>query len=494
MRRLDLAPFALLILAGAADAGQVLKYSEEGTRGGKPYRSAVTMSAAPEGIRVEASDVVESGPPKTYVFLYSAKDDRIYPIDPPTGPVISAATIEVVAERARASSHTRPAGSFEVTPLYTTHVVGGWPCSAWALRRPGQTTTIVYVADPAAVGIDATTRTNLRRMGALFVPFVNAMHLAEGDLSEAFNTQALEQGFPVREFRSKDGLVEMDSQLVSLKTVDLPRDLFRVPDLPVPPAPKSAAAAPSPAHASGPRSASVRSITLEGWARRGMPDPARAWSGPDYEVAARLLETAAKEGPARLPRASSPVSGMLFRRFVDPDNLAPGRAVGTADDRALAGAGVLSGADRISLVYAAAYRDDGTLGPELAGLMAYTLFAARKVVPLADAAVAAAPKKDRHRTARLESRKRTRAALASVVKGCLLSLATPAAFRPAERLLLARAVEEHVPALKTYLLAGDQQELPVRLKKMADNEPDPAVKDVLDRARAALEKPAAKAG
>jgi hypothetical protein len=285
----------------------------------------------------------------------------------------------------------------------------------------------------------------------------------------------------------------MDSQLVAVAKADFPRDFFRVPDLPGPAAPQ-AAATPAPARASASRSTHVRSITLEGWARRGMPNPARAWTGADYEAAAGLIEAAAKEDAARLPRANSPASAALFRRFVDPDNLAPGRAVGTAEDRARAGAGVLSGIDRISLVYAAAYREDGTLGPELAGLIAYTLLAAQKVVPLADAAVAAAPKKDRHRAARLESRRRTRAALATVVRAALLSLATPRAFRPTERLILGRAVEEHVPPLLAYLPAGDQQELSARLKKMVDAEQDPAVKDSLDHARAAVEKAAAKAG
>ncbi len=234
-------------------------------------------------------------------------------------------------------------------------------------------------------------------------------------------------------------------------------------------------------------------MTLEGWARRGMPDPGRPWIGADYDAAAGLLETVAREDASRLPRENSAVSGRLFRRFEDADNLASIRGAGTVDERALAGAGVLSGADRISLVYAGAYRSDATLGAELAGLMAYTLLAAREVVPLADAAVAAAPKKDRHRAARLESRRRTHEALAAVVNACLASLATPDGFRPRERLRLARAVEEHVPALRAYLPPGDRRELPARLKKMAAVEKDPVVKDVLDRTRAALEKPDAKA-
>lgn len=473
-------PLALFFCIPTADAGQVLKYSEEVTREGKTYRSIVTLSAAPEGIRVEAAEIEESGPPKTYVFLYSATDDKVYPVDPPTGPVISAETIEVVAKRARASGHRRTPGSLTVTPLHTTHAVGGWTCGAWTLRRPGQATEIVYLADPGEVGVDASTRANLRRMSALFVPFLNAMHLAEGDLRESFNTHALDQGFPVREFRSKDGVVEVDSQLVSVRNVEISPDVFRILE---PTAPSASAPPPAP----------DRSMTLEGWALRGMPDPGRPWIGADYDAAAGLLETVAREDAARLPRETSAVSGRLFRRFEDADNLAFVRGAGTVDERALAGAGVLSGADRISLVYAGAYRIDATLGAELAGLMAYTLLAAREVVPLADAAVAAASRKDRHPAAHLESRKKTREALASVVNACLASLATAGGFRPAERLRLARAFEEHVPALRAYLPAGDRRELPARLRKMAAAEKDLAVKDVLDRVRAAFAKPGSKA-
>jgi hypothetical protein len=100
------------------------------------------------------------------LFLYSAKDDKVYPIDPPTGSVISAATVAVVEERARASGHRRITGSFTVTPLHTTHAVGGWTSSAWALRRPGQTTEIVYLADPAVKDVLDRVGAVLARTGA----------------------------------------------------------------------------------------------------------------------------------------------------------------------------------------------------------------------------------------------------------------------------------------------------------------------------------------
>jgi hypothetical protein len=482
VRRLHLAvPFGFLFFAGVAHAGQVLRFSEEGTRDGRPTRSALTLSVAPEGVRAEATDLSEPGAPKTAVYLYVTELDRIVPIEPPTGPAISPATIAVLEERARLSGHGRQPGVFTVVPLHSTQTLGKWTCAAWAVRRPGQTAEIVCLADPKALGIGEVTAKNLRRMNDLFVPFVNAMRLAGGDFQESLNTYTLEGGFPVRRFRSKEGVVELDAQLVSVENADLRPSLFRAPE--PPPEAASQAAAPAPSR-TPPRD---RTITLEGWALRGMPDPGRMWTGGDYETAVRLLESAARESAFTLPRENSVVSRALYRRFVDPANLAPARGPGTPDERARAGIGVLSGADRISVVYAAAYRDDGAFGAELAGLMAYTLLAAREVVPIAEAAAAAAPGKDRQRAARLE---KAHQALASVVNACLVSLATPGSFGPAERLHLARAVEEHVPSLRAYLPAGDRQDLPARLKRMAAAELDPAVREVLERVRAILAKAA----
>jgi hypothetical protein len=459
-----------LLLAAGADAGQVLKFSEEGTRDGKTYRSSLTLRVSAEGVRAEATDLSGPGTPKTVVYLYVTRDGRILPVDPPTGPVISAGTIAAVEERARAAGQRRRPGAFSATPLHATQTFGTWTCESWAVRRPGQTTEIVCLADPKSLGVDATTRANLGKMNALFVPFLNAVRLAGGDPREGFNAYALEGGFPVRTFRSKDGVVELDAQLASVENADLAPDLFSAPGPPGPPAaPPARADAPAP----------NRTITLEGWALRGMPDAGRPWTGADYAAAAGLFEAAAKEDAGRLPRDASPDSGALYRRLVDPANLAPLRGPGEVEERAKAGAGILAGVDRISLLWAGAYRDDAARGGELASLMAFTLRAAREVVPLADAAVA--------------SRAPTHAALASVVNACLVSLATPGAFRPADRLRLARAVEEHVPPLKAYLPAAESRDLPTRLKKLAASENDPAVKDALDRARAALARPARKA-
>jgi len=456
-------PCLLLLIAVRSDAGQVLKFTEEGVRDGRAYRSSLTLRVSPEGVRAEAADLTGPGAPKIVVYLYVAKDDRIVPIDPPTGPVVSAATIAVVEERARAAGQRRRPGAFTVTPLHSAQTFGTWTCESWAVRRPGQTTEIVCLADPRALGVDAATRTNLRKMNALFVPFLNAARLAGGDPREGYNSYALEGGFPVRTFRSKDGVIELDVQLASVENADLSPDLFRAPGSP----------APVPAPTRG------RTITLEDWALRGMPDAGRPWTGADYDTAAGLFEAAAKEDAGRLPRDASADSGALFHRLVDPANLAAVRGPGAVEERAKAGAGILAGVDRISVLWAGAYRDDAARGGELASLMAFTLRAAHEVVPLADTAVA--------------SRARAHVALASVVNACLVSLATPGAFRPADRLRLARAVEEHVPPLKAYLPASDQQSLPQRLKKMGASENDPAVKDALDRARAALARPAPKA-
>ena len=482
-----------LLLAARADAGQVLTYVEEGTRGGKPYRSTVTLSVAAEGVRVAATETDEAGVRNRVVFVYRAAEGKVFPVEPPAGPVISAATTAVVEERARAAGRRRRPGAFTVTPLHSTQAFGTWTCEAWAIRRPGQTTTIACLADPKSLGVDDVTRGTLRRMGDLFVPFANAVRLADGgDAREGYNTHALEGGFPVREFRSKDGVVEVDSRLLSVENADLPLDFFRVPEAPTPSLLDLKA---TPAQTPEPPAPPDRSIPLEGWALRGMPDAARPWTAADYDAAARVLEAAAKEDPPKLPRAGSAASGDLFRRFVADENLAPVRSGGTPAARAQAGGGILSGAGRLSLVYAGAYRDDASLDGELAALMSYTLLASHETVPLADSLLAAPKKKEKakDRYARESERAKLADGLEALVSGCLESLATPAGFRPAGRRRLAQAVEEHLPALAPHLPAGARRQLPARLRKMAAAETDPGVKASLERTGAALAKPRAKA-
>jgi hypothetical protein len=226
-----------------------------------------------------------------------------------------------------------------------------------------------------------------------------------------------------------------------------------------------------------------------------MPDAGRPWTAADYDAAAGLFETVAKEDASRLPRAASADSGALFRRLVDPGNLAPLRAGGAVDARAKAGAGILAGVDRISVVYATAYRDDAAFGAELAALMSYTLLVSHETVPLADSLLAAPGKKEKakDRYERDARRAKLSDALAAIVSGCLESLAAPGGFRPAERRSLASAVEAHLPALAPRLPAAARRDLPSRLKKMSASESDPAVKEALDRTRAALGRPVPKA-
>ncbi len=460
-------------------AGQVLTFTEQGTRGATPYRSTLRLFVSPAGVRAEASE----GGAGPVVYLWLAAEDRILPVDPPTGPVVSAGTTAAVEARARASGNALRPGAFTATALGARQSFGAFTCESWALRRPGQTTEIVCLADPKAAGVEEATREALRRMNARFVPFLNAARLAGGDTREAFNAYALD-GFPVRTFRSKDGVVELDAQLVSVETRDLDPALFAPPALPEPPP------APTPAPRPTPAAAPDATMPLAGWQLRGMPDPSRVWTGADYDAAAGLFETVAREDAARLPRERSDVSAPLFRRLVDPANLAALSGGAPLEDRAKDGALLLAGVDRASVVWAGAYRDDASRGGELAALMAFTLRAAREVVPLADAAVAKAPKKDPMRKARAESRARAHAALAAVVNGALAALAAPGGFVPPDRARLARAVADDVPPLRAYLPANDRQALAARLGKLAAAEKDPAVREALLRAKAAVARPA----
>ena len=152
-------------------------------------------------------------------------------------------------------------------------------------------------------------------MNALFVPFLNAVRLAGGDLREGFDAYALEAGFPVRTFRSKDGVVELDAQLVSVENADLSPDLFSAPEPPAPAGRASRRGQPRPRRTAPSRSRAGRCAgcpTRGGRGRAPTTPPRRAFR----ERRRRKTPAACRATRARIPARSSAA-------LVDPANLAP---------------------------------------------------------------------------------------------------------------------------------------------------------------------------
>ena len=468
-----------LLSAPSAHGGQVLKFWEEGTRKtGAPYQSSITMRSGPAGVRVDIVETDRGEEPKPFSILYLAGEDRIAPIQPAAGPAVTRDLLSQLDARVKASGHARKPGTFALAPLHTNHVVGKWTATAWSLKRPGQSTELIYFANPSDVGIDEETTRNLKRMGDLFVAFVNKMKLIKGDdLRESFNAYGLEQGFPVREFRGGGGKVEMDAQLVSVENADLPADLFKAP------AASARAADPEP----------DRSLSAEAYIARGLPAPDRGWTGDEYTRAADVIEKVAAGDAGRLPRLGSPKSGGVFSRIVNPANLdiTQTQVVDPRLNLQLEG-GIAIGLTKVLGVYLMAFQKGARLDDELAEVMSFTVYVSRRLIVDGEAFYSTLPKDDPDMAVRSEGRRKMKDGIAEVVSGTLTDVGNAAGLTPRARLRLARSLEENVPPVRRFLPAGMQQELPVRVRQLYDDEKDAPVKESFGRLLSSLEAGARK--
>jgi len=484
-RRCSVWPLAFLLLSQTAPGAKVLTLWEEGTRDAVSYQMRTVMTSAEGHVRVESTETRE-GKTRIYRFYYDVARDAAVFVDPEKGarPAVTRETVVRAHDLARSAGHKRSPGNITVVPLHTTHVVGGWTCAAFAAKRPGQANDVLYLADAASLGIDPGTLHNLKAMGDLMVAFTNAGRLVDGkDLREALNTYGLSQGFPVREFRSKDGVVETDTVLVSVETKDVPTDFF------VPPPAALSASAPA-------RIRSVRaqdhSLDIAAYAALGIPPPDRPWGGDEYGRAEKVLKTLAARDATQLPRRGSPRSGRLFSRMVDPDNLTTSLDSRDAAVRLVRDGAVVQGFGHVMEIYGHASRGATAFDEEIAQLMSFALFAIHRFTSRTDDFLMTLPVNDPRGPQFLKAREDMRGGVAETLNGCLALLEAPEELMPSDRLLLAKAAEEHVPALRRYLTPEAREALSGQIRRLAGAERDEAVRASLARLDGALAKRAAR--
>jgi hypothetical protein len=231
-------PLALSLGARDLHAGTVITWREDGVRKGKGWSSHYRIRSSPAGLKLEITESTE-GPRETnlaFVYLRSVRTVYLVDRERPEPLAVTSALVQSVEARARAAGKRPKPGRFSLVPLGTESSLNGFTCKGYALKRPGQTTRILCLADRAALGIDEDARSNLREMGALLVPFMNAARLLKPDpedeeAEEGFDTFSLPEGFPVRDLKSRGGVVVSESQLLGVTTADIPADTFHVPGL-----------------------------------------------------------------------------------------------------------------------------------------------------------------------------------------------------------------------------------------------------------------------
>jgi hypothetical protein len=218
--------------------------------------------------------------------------------------------------------------------------------------------------------------------------------------------------------------------------------------------------------------------------QKGLPAHDRKWSGDDYEQALAILRTIASQDATQLPRFGSPASGLMFARMVSLDNLSLYNNKTVALDLRLQERGaILTNLGLLIGLYASVSTAEKVFDAELIELTRLTLETCVDVPQMLDKAMASASPEIRQK-----SQLELAGGFAQIVNGCLTSLTEKQLYRTANLIRLAQTLERTLPAIIPFLPPGTQQEIPVRLKQIIEQESDPELKSNLIRISTAISK------
>ncbi len=228
------------------------------------------------------------------------------------------------------------------------------------------------------------------------------------------------------------------------------------------------------------------SLKAATYIQKGLPAHDRPWSGQDYQQAAAVLQVIALADATQLPRYGSPISGDVFARIVSLDNLKLSRDRTVSQALRLQAASlILMNMSQVTMIYASATTTEKVFDSESVELLRFTLETCHDIGQLTEAVLASAPTNNENRKKGLDQ---VGEGLAQVVNGSLITLTEKKAYRTSELIRLAQTIETTLPTMMALLPAGTQQEIPVRMKRLIEQESDAELKEQLARVAAALNK------
>ncbi|HEY6931432.1 MAG TPA: hypothetical protein VJA66_17310 [Thermoanaerobaculia bacterium] len=232
-----------------------------------------------------------------------------------------------------------------------------------------------------------------------------------------------------------------------------------------------------------------RSLDTAAYISKGLPAPDRDWGGDDYGRALAVLQALGNEDAYSLPRRFSPRSKDVFACMVSDSNLdiahSTSLPVGLRLRQSLA---EFDATGKILSVYAGPTTPAATFDDELVDLMATLLRQAVSTCQLLDEFLQTLPPAERSTPARTEGFAQVRQGMANVVSGALTTLTESALYRVPPRVRLAQALAKHLPDLYSYIPTGTQQEVRVRLVKLATDAEDSELKEAVTSISKSLER------
>jgi len=241
--------------------------------------------------------------------------------------------------------------------------------------------------------------------------------------------------------------------------------------------------------AQSPSVAPDHSLTTRSYVQKGLPADDREWSGDDYAQAASVLKALAANDSTHLPRYGSAASGGVFARIVSPENLKlVEMETLPVHVRFAAAVSIMKNLNQIIIVYTSASTVSQMFDSELVELFRYTLEISRHMMLLGEKVIALVPTDAPDREVRLKGWEQMRRGVATIVSACFTALIEKKSFKLSDLARLAKTLEGTLPAILPRLPPGTQQELPLRLQRMIEQESDSTLKEALEHIAVALDK------
>jgi hypothetical protein len=236
-----------------------------------------------------------------------------------------------------------------------------------------------------------------------------------------------------------------------------------------------------------PRSAPAdRSLAIEEYRRKGVPDPGGAWSGRSADEAARAVKKA-----SRLPRLDSPRSGALFARMTSPGNLDGCRdRKRPVENRLVDAAKHLSASGDLLRTYGKAYANGEVGDLEPIEVHAHCMRVAALIAELGDEVLADGSGNSAAQAARRKSVERIHDGLAMLIEGSLEMLEQMETSTPDRRRRFLQGLAQTAPGIAARLPPLRRARIIdlVRAADAPDLQPGLAqLADAMDEARAAAE-------
>lgn len=249
------------------------------------------------------------------------------------------------------------------------------------------------------------------------------------------------------------------------------------PEDPSPPAlPSTASALPSLAE--------DRSLQVGKYVDLGMPAPDRDWAPEDYYRAIEVLRKIAAEDVLRLPRLESPQSAAVMARMISSKNLDILRNDSLSlDQRMNFGNGFTTSSKAMLMLYAEPESKGIHFDREIVGLVNFEMSVMRVLMGLALRFFSTLPPEEASTPVRRGGWDKMWNGVATVAGARLTMVSERSHYRPPERLLLARALDELLAEFYVYLPEMTRREIPVRLGQLILEEPEADVRAALESVR-----------